>query len=521
MAGQVLRAVTALLLLLGGWPLAGAATEAVDPVQAAMDASVFLEVERTYNSVLFTTQGSGFFVHREGYLLTNWHVVSPELSFLAEDGEHRVETLVRAVTAVVGSGTEREIERRAEIVFRDPEADLALLKIESAAPTVLEVAEGSCPGLTAEVMVVGFPFGDWLSEGRFEERIEGPNPEVSVNFGRVTSLRRDDERRVALIQTDAMVNPGNSGGPLLDSDGRVVGVVVAKIMGSSGIGFAIAPEVVQRFLAYRSIDVAFEPAEIYPAVDLVTVSVSPLLARLDGLHGTASIVGDDLARATAPFERTGERLVAKVPLAPRQASQQPVQHYTATVVFRKPGGAEQIRLEYRLIGPGSSPTLGGSRDPALAMLDRGLLGNRSSLGQEGRARVRSGRGLAEAVKGVTLQRGEDGALVIDNRTTQTVGGTTGARGASYRRLEGAVARLASDYDTLLHEYCDYSEKRREANDYSREGGQYLSELSTRLSTLAEQLRAGGAVKCEDGRWARSEDRVAGCKSPVGVASCGR
>jgi hypothetical protein len=75
-------------------------------------------------------------------------------------------------------------------------------------------------------------------------------PSVSVNTGKITSLRREDGR-LALIQVDATVNPGNSGGPLPDSQGRVIGVIASGVQmffGQSGVNFAIPVRRLKEFL---------------------------------------------------------------------------------------------------------------------------------------------------------------------------------------------------------------------------------------------------------------------------------
>src|SRR5205823_637255 len=77
----------------------------------------------------------------------------------------------------------------------------------------------------------GFPLGDTLSPNR-------TNPAVTVGTGSVSSLREDGRGKLRQVQLDGEINPGNSGGPVVTADGRLVGVVVSKVVGTR-ISFAI------------------------------------------------------------------------------------------------------------------------------------------------------------------------------------------------------------------------------------------------------------------------------------------
>ena len=117
---------------------------------------------------------------------------------------------------------------RGNVIFRHPTLDLAHIQIQ-ASQTFTPIAIGDSDGarLGDDVIAIGYPLGSIL----------GRTPTVTVG---IISAKRDD-----LLQTDAAMNPGNSGGPLLNADGEVVGVVVSKLTTDSsgnpvdGIGFAI------------------------------------------------------------------------------------------------------------------------------------------------------------------------------------------------------------------------------------------------------------------------------------------
>ena len=161
----------------------------------------------------YNGRGSGMVMREDGYILTNHHVV--------EDAE--------AIMVVFKDG--REV--KAEVRGRDPESDLAVIRLTE-----------KVPGLTP----VRFADSDKVRVGEFAIAIGAPfDLEYSVTFGHVSAKGRQVEDMRSLsdqdfIQTDANINVGNSGGPLVNIDGEVMGVnsMIRTSMGVGvGIGFAI------------------------------------------------------------------------------------------------------------------------------------------------------------------------------------------------------------------------------------------------------------------------------------------
>ena len=167
-----------------------------------------------------TGTGSGFVVTAEGHILTNHHVVAG------------AEAIV-----VRFSGQRREHE--AALLGSDPATDLALLKIEPEEPLApLAFGDSDAIEVGDWAIAIGNPFG---------------NLEGSLTVGVVSATGRGDlviqggtPRYQDFIQTDASINFGNSGGPLVDSGGRVIGVNTAVNTGGQGIGFAIPSNLARR-----------------------------------------------------------------------------------------------------------------------------------------------------------------------------------------------------------------------------------------------------------------------------------
>lgn len=166
--------------------------------------------------------GTGFMVGRDGYILTNNHVITRS-----------------DAVSVRFRGQRRRYE--AVVVGSDPSSDLAVLKIELDAPLApLSFGDSDIVRVGDWVVAVGNPFG---------------NLEGSVTVGVVSAKGRSDlaihggaPRYQDFLQTDAAINFGNSGGPLLDLGGRVIGVNTAINKSGQGIGFAIPSNYARRVL---------------------------------------------------------------------------------------------------------------------------------------------------------------------------------------------------------------------------------------------------------------------------------
>ncbi|MGA2033402.1 MAG: trypsin-like peptidase domain-containing protein [Thermoguttaceae bacterium] len=151
-----------------------------------------------------------------------------------------------AVTVVFHSGTPQEQALRADVLAADPEVDLAILKAVNVKqlPVPVDCSADVELSETMPVYSFGFPFGQVLATGK-------GSPAVTIGKASISSLRLDDAGELAFVQIDGALNPGNSGGPVVDARGRLVGVAVATIKNSTGIGLAIPCKKVPQMLECR------------------------------------------------------------------------------------------------------------------------------------------------------------------------------------------------------------------------------------------------------------------------------
>ena len=172
-----------------------------------------------------TGTGSGFCVHPSGLFITNQHVVQ-------NDAE---------VTVVLNASLKDQKVLKAKVLRSDKQLDLALLHTDGQ-KHLPYLKLGSIDKLAelAELVVCGFPFGKRLAMDKNEY------PPMSINTGSVSALRLK-EGALHELQLDIELNPGNSGGPALDLNGKVVGVVVSRVPGAR-INFAIPVTKVSKFL---------------------------------------------------------------------------------------------------------------------------------------------------------------------------------------------------------------------------------------------------------------------------------
>jgi S1-C subfamily serine protease len=315
------------------------AQDAIAPevLQRLKQATAFIKVQ----AASLDWSGSGFVIHGDGetaYLVTNAHVVSKPnwadsipfpFGFRGRDPfdlrrlQQELQSAELQISAVFHSGTAQELVRPATIVAIDDKRDLAVLRVADmkTIPAPVTIDANFHPAETTPVYTFGFPFGETLG------RAKG-NPAITVSRGTIASLRLDDDGREAAVQIDGALNPGNSGGPVVDSQGRLVGVAVATIRGA-GIGFAVPPVALQSLLNGGVADVIvthrtdgaaivfdidlllFDP---YQRIDKLTLHCAPNEIKSTSPPEQLPLAGSQ----AVPFERTDRKARGAWRLADKQ-----------------------------------------------------------------------------------------------------------------------------------------------------------------------------------------------------------
>jgi 2-alkenal reductase len=292
---------------------------------------------RRFGGTAPQASGSGVIIDSKGYILTNNHVVEGQQS----------------IQVIFSNGT----KTTATLVGTDPYSDLAVLKVDGAVPGVAQFGNSDALEVGQPVVAIGSALGDYQN---------------TVTEGIVSGLHRSVQDANApslqdLIQTDAAINHGNSGGPLLDLTGKVVGINTAVVRGDAstgdiaeGLGFAIpaktAQQVANQIMSKGSVErpyigISYQPIDAQVAAyynlsrdtgllitdvqkdspaDKAGITANSIMTRFDGtdLSGTSSLlellmkhkIGDTVKVTIVPANSQTEKEVS-ITLAPRPAGQ--------------------------------------------------------------------------------------------------------------------------------------------------------------------------------------------------------
>jgi serine protease DegQ len=217
--------------------------------------------------------GSGVIVSREGYILTNEHVV---------EGVSDIQVTLSDQRTVTG-----------KVVGTDPETDLAVVRVSATNLTPVTFGQSEQAKVGDVVLAIGDPF----SVGK------------TVTMGIISAVGREIDRTSpfgTFIQTDAAINPGNSGGALVDTSGNLIGIntlIFSRSGGYQGIGFAIPVS-----LAKRVLEQIIETGSVTRGWFGVGVApLTPELAESMGLKGVTGAIVSNLEHGS-PAEAAGIRL---------------------------------------------------------------------------------------------------------------------------------------------------------------------------------------------------------------------
>jgi len=219
--------------------------------------------------------GSGFLISTDGYLVTNSHVVNGAESIEANFSDGRSFT--------------------AQVVGDDPASDIAVVKIDGNGFTTLPFGPSDRLQVGQIAIAIGNPYG-------FQHSVTAG---VVSALGR--SLRSQSGRLIDdVIQTDAALNPGNSGGPLVNSHGEVIGVNTAVILPAQGLCFAVASNLAQFVVGKLILEGRVRRAWL--GIGAQTVSIAPRLQQLldaNGSFATPNQAGADSALLVQTIEPDG------------------------------------------------------------------------------------------------------------------------------------------------------------------------------------------------------------------------
>jgi S1-C subfamily serine protease len=202
--------------------------------------------------------GSGFVISPDGHVLTNDHVINSSDITIDEGARKvtisvkvsRIEVCIPPDSSAARNGGPACVE--AAITATSPELDLALLFVTGMNQPYLPLGDSDVLTAGQPVQALGFPFGRTLNIGR--DTLSSVVPEITTTSGTVSALRANDSGARRFVQVDGNVNPGNSGGPLVNRDGYAVGVIQSRLKDATGIAFAIPINQVKDFLESHGLD---------------------------------------------------------------------------------------------------------------------------------------------------------------------------------------------------------------------------------------------------------------------------
>ncbi len=249
-------------------------TQAVEKVSESLVSVSSVRLERRFFGLVpLEGQGSGVVLDAKGLIITNNHVI---------DGATRVNVSLKDGRTFVG-----------EVVGSDEATDVAVIRVDASDLSAAELGDSESLKVGQFVLAIGNALG----------LPGGPTVSMGVLSAMGRPLPGSDFIFEGLLQTDAAVNPGNSGGPLADLDGRVVGINTAMIPYAQGVGFAIPINAVKRIAS----EILEKGIVARPWIGISGVDLTAPLARRYGVPVEAGFLVADVV-PNGPAQMAGLRV---------------------------------------------------------------------------------------------------------------------------------------------------------------------------------------------------------------------
>ena len=401
--------------------------------------------------------GSGFLFSPFGYVLTNHHVVNNPEAFILTRGLLRATVTLRTSRIDVCFRPDAQAPRElppicvpASIAASDADLDLAVLFVGGSNHPYLALGDSDIATAGIQVDALGYPFGQDVEVGKVA-MARDLVPEVSVTPGAVSAARTDDAGERRYLQVTNVLNPGNSGGPLVTQEGFGIGVIRMKLTRASGIGFAIPINRVLEFLERNGLD-QFLPARRLRLGGLQDIAAKGIRIRLLEGASDASLfrsqveAGAPAAAIVLRIDRVlspwyakriedtlvGTRTFEPLPMAPRQgrvsARSANPRLTLGGAVGEAADAAQDTRMDYAILDLGAEKLVARYIGSAEAMaINEGVL--RESLsGLEGRRLIAGALPPLEQVEWPGAQAGPGQGFIVPAGWVVEPGAPSACRG---------------------------------------------------------------------------------------------
>lgn len=324
--------------------------------------------------------GSGFVISPYGYVLTNQHVIAnvEQLLARATGGKAKIAATISRIdvcfpsSALAAYGLTSQCAQ-ASVSASDAALDLAVLFVSGANLPYIALGDSDAATAGLAVDTLGYPLGREVEVGKIAS---APDlvPEVSTTPGAISALRAGEAGERRYLQITNTLNPGNSGGPLIDRDGFAVGVIRMKLVNADSIGFAIPINAAKDFLESHGLDqlMPTRRLRLAPFHRLESKGVALRMAEsLSDVSPFRSHVEND--SRDAPLALRIDRVVS--PWSPKQLEQAMIssQSFEPGSLTAAPRQGPAPAAEGPLLGHAVGTTADGKRPVALdyAIVDLG------------------------------------------------------------------------------------------------------------------------------------------------------